>query len=214
MTESQCSALGQFEGVGGEVSCARQPWLKASPNTRVQRTRLRSPLTRRPLGRGGDLASAGVLRIALVLALPVAVVACAGGNSVRVESSATVESQVLGRDQAYAQAWLKGDWESVAAIVAPEYWGVGDDFSWDFAKLKEEFPKAKAIAYTSEKPQVRQLAPGLALLNRVTSMRETYAGTDISGRYWVSEIWTLRDGRWLLLVEQEVLLQPGATAGP
>ena len=82
------------------------------------------------------------------------------------------------------------------------------------AKLKEEFPKAKATAYRNEPPHAKQLGPGLVLLNRATAMRETYAGADISGRYWISEIWTLRDGRWLLLVEQEIPLQPVPTAGP
>jgi hypothetical protein len=55
MTKSQCSALGQFEKGGVEVSFAQQLWRKASPNTRVQRTRSspsapHSPLTRCPLG--------------------------------------------------------------------------------------------------------------------------------------------------------------------
>jgi hypothetical protein len=55
MKKSQCSALGQFKEAGVEVSFAQQLWRKASPNTRVQRTRsspsaLRSPLTRCPLG--------------------------------------------------------------------------------------------------------------------------------------------------------------------
>ena len=160
------------------------------------------------------MAYPGARRLGSMAAVLVALIACAGPPSGRVESSATVESQVLARDQEYAEAWLRGDWETVAVIVAPEYWGVGDDFSWDLAKLREEFPKAKAIAYKNEAPHVKQLGPDLALLNRVTTMRETYAGADISGRYWISEIWTLRDGRWLLLVEQEIPLQPGPTAGP
>jgi hypothetical protein len=37
-------------------------------------------------------------------------------------------------------------------------------------------------------------------------MRETYAGQDISGRYWSSDVWVRRGGRWLLLVEQELPL--------
>jgi len=37
-------------------------------------------------------------------------------------------------------------------------------------------------------------------------MRETYGDRDISGRYWHGDIWLRRDGRWVLLVEQEVWL--------
>ena len=50
MTESQCSALGQFEKSGVEGSFAQRLWREASPNTRMQRTRSRSPLMRYPLG--------------------------------------------------------------------------------------------------------------------------------------------------------------------
>ncbi len=37
-------------------------------------------------------------------------------------------------------------------------------------------------------------------------MQETFDGEDISGRY-CSNVWVLRKGRWLLLVEQEVRLR-------
>ncbi len=55
MTESQCAALGQVGKVGVELPFDQQLWRKASPNTRVQRTRPsasppHSPLMRRPLG--------------------------------------------------------------------------------------------------------------------------------------------------------------------
>jgi hypothetical protein len=35
-------------------------------------------------------------------------------------------------------------------------------------------------------------------------MQETFDGEDISGRYCASNVWVLRKGRWLLLVDQEV----------
>ena len=147
------------------------------------------------------------MRLVLTLAVLLATIDCAGASSARVESGSTIEGQILPRDREYEEAWLRADWKKVAALVAPDYWGVGDDFSWDFAKLQEEFPKVKALEYKDEAPQVKQLSPGLVLLNRITRMRETYAGADISGRYWISEIWVHRSGRWLLLVEQEVLIQ-------
>jgi hypothetical protein len=101
---------------------------------------------------------------------------------------------------------------SIATIVAPEYLAAGDGFSWDLAKLGEEFPKTRALAHKNEVPHLKVLGPGLVLLYRATTMRETYAGADISGRYWISEIWTLGDGRWLLLVEQEIPLPAHPTA--
>ena len=59
---------------------------------------------------------------------------------------------------------------------------------------------------------MKLLAPDLALVNYVMWMRETYDGKDMSGRYWYSQIWVRREGRWLLLVEQELPMPSGAEA--
>ena len=66
-----CPALGQFEKASVEASCVQQLWLKASPNTRMQRTRSsasppRSPLMRSPLGGSGRCSVA--LLVALIVA--------------------------------------------------------------------------------------------------------------------------------------------------
>ena len=66
MTESQCPALGQFERSGVEVSFAQRRWRKASPNTRMQRTRSRSPLMRYPLG--GSKLLLGLVLVGTVVA--------------------------------------------------------------------------------------------------------------------------------------------------
>ena len=59
MTESSCPAVAQLEEAGVEPSYVQQLWRKASPNTRMQRTRSsasppHSPLMRNPLGRQGS----------------------------------------------------------------------------------------------------------------------------------------------------------------
>ena len=54
---------------------------------------------------------------------------------------------------------------------------------------------------------MKQLSPGVLLVSNVATVRETYNGQDISGRYLSSVVSVLRDGKWLLLVEQEIPLK-------
>jgi Domain of unknown function (DUF4440) len=103
-------------------------------------------------------------------------------------------------------AYRRGDWAALQALVAPDYSGITEDFEWDFASLKREFPKIRLIDSKVERQRVKLLSPDLILVNEVFTMSETFDGEDISGRYCSSNVWVRRNGRWLLLVEQEVRL--------
>jgi hypothetical protein len=123
------------------------------------------------------------------------------------EVSEADKSAILSLDRRYAEAWKQSDWATVAVLVAPDYWGAGEGFSWDFQKLREAFPKIKLLEYRNEPPSVKALGRDAILVNYITRMRETDDGVDISGRYWYSQIWVRRAGAWRLLVEQEVPLR-------
>jgi hypothetical protein len=86
-------------------------------------------------------------------------------------------------------------------ITAP-----GRGSSGIFTALQREFPKIHLSEFHLERQRVKPLSPDLILVNDTFTMRETYAGQDISGRYWSSDVWVRRGGRWLLLVEQELPL--------
>ena len=210
---------------GSSVASGRSPNASGrSPNTRVQRTRsspsaLRAPLTRRPLGSAKGLRARPQRAVfaALPLLVMCALAACArrgekrspgaGGQS----GSELVAAEVLARAHEYDEAWLRGDWPAAEAMLAADYY-VFDGVEGDLARLRQEFPKIKTLEYKQEQPHVKILAADLILVNHVMQMRETYDGKDISGRYWYSQIWVRREGRWLLLVEQELPMPSGAEA--
>ena len=117
---------------------------------------------------------------------------------------------VIAAEKLYAEAYLHRDWKAAAVLLAPDYYVNAEGVEGDFAKLKEEFPKIQLFDYqVLSEPRVKSLAPDLALYNDTETMRETYAGRDISGHYWHGDIWVRRNGRWLLLVEQEGRLREG-----
>jgi len=110
-------------------------------------------------------------------------------------------------DATLTDAYLRKDWAALSAIIAPDYYASGDGFEWGFADLQREFPKIQLADFHIERQRVKQLAPGVLLVSDVATVRETYGGQDISGRYLSTDVWVQRDGKWLLLVEQEIPLK-------
>ncbi|HTV58791.1 MAG TPA: nuclear transport factor 2 family protein [Verrucomicrobiae bacterium] len=121
------------------------------------------------------------------------------------DRDSTVEGAEL--DRRLTDTYLRHDSTALADLVAPDYYGTGEGFEWDFAALQREFPKIHLSELHLERQRVKRLAPHLVLVNDFVTMREIYGDQDISGRYWSSDIWVQRNGRWLLLVEQEVPLK-------
>jgi hypothetical protein len=120
-------------------------------------------------------------------------------------ADASSEGAVL--DHQLTEVYLRQDWAALEKMTAPDYSGFALDEQWDFAALKREFPKIHLQDFHVESQQIKSLSPDLVLVSDVLMMHETYAGQDISGRYWSSDIWVRRNGKWLLLVEQEVPLK-------
>ena len=110
-------------------------------------------------------------------------------------------------DGRLADIYLHKDALALAVIVAPDYYCSGDGFEWNREDLLREFPKINLSEFHIERRKVKQLSPRLLLINDIVSIRETYSGRDISGRYANSDIWVRRGGQWFLLVEQEIRLR-------
>jgi hypothetical protein len=125
-----------------------------------------------------------------------------------LEPTPAVKAAVLGASARLTQIYEARDLGALIALVAPDYLGSAPGFEWDLAKLKEEFPKIHLHEFHGETPTLKQLAPNLVLLNQDASIRESYDGQDISGRYRMTTIWVHRGGHWCLLFEQEIPL-PG-----
>ena len=136
---------------------------------------------------------------------------CGNHGSASRESETTAppatEATAVTLDTSLTNAYLHQDWNTLSAIVAPDYYGVGDGIEWDYAALKREFPKIHLVEARAEYRHVKSLGPDMLLINENMTIRETYDGHDISGRYAMSDIWVRRNGAWFLLVEQELPLK-------
>ena len=132
----------------------------------------------------------------------------AGNNSTDVSMAAKdpAVADVLALDHKYWEAERLKDWPAVVALVAPDYYSIGEDFESDYKELQSEFPKIQLYDYHIGSPHVRRLSNDSILVSYVATMHETYDGKDISGRYWCSTLWVQRNKKWLLLVEEEVRL--------
>jgi hypothetical protein len=128
-------------------------------------------------------------------------------NSREVSMDDDVTEVGVNLDKQLAEAYHQGNWAQLERLVAPDYSGITEDFEWDFASLKREFPKIRLSEWRIERQRIKRLASDLILVNNIFWMQETFDGQDISGRYCSSNVWVRRNERWLLLVEQEVRLR-------
>jgi ketosteroid isomerase-like protein len=158
------------------------------------------------------------------LSFAVAVLVSCGAKSVALagdlhQSSkqatvASLRAEILAMDDRLAKIYRTGDLPGLKALYAPDYLGYwAGQRAADLATVQREFPKVKLLEFHRDFAVVKELAPGVALLNEDGTMRETYNGVDVSGRYHYTTIWIKRAGRWRLLFEQEVpfaVLSPSA----
>jgi hypothetical protein len=103
-------------------------------------------------------------------------------------------------------AYRRRSWPGVDSLLADDYLGVAPGVEWDRAALRHEFPNIRLESLRSDSAIVRTLGPGVLLLDEDATMRESYAGEDISGRYRLTTAWVLRAGQWKLAFEQEIPL--------
>ena len=118
---------------------------------------------------------------------------------------------VLALDRQYWEAEKAGDWASLSALVAAEYYGVGDGVEIDRQGMQQDFPKIKLLEYKLNTSHVRLVGPDLAVVSYTGRMKECFGGQDISGQYWYSTTWRHRDTDWKLVIEEEVRLDPPTT---
>jgi hypothetical protein len=95
-------------------------------------------------------------------------------------------------------------------MLAPGYLGTAPGLSWNLDSLRAAFPRIHFITWRRDQATVKELSPGTLLVNDDGWLTESYDGQDISGRYRLTEVWVRRDGRWLLLFEQEMPLPAGS----
>ncbi len=107
---------------------------------------------------------------------------------------------ILARSERWMQAWVKQDRAVLEDSMAP-----------DFALIVSAMPDQRmerdrwlatcdryvCTRFAYDGVQVRELAPGLAVMSAIGDQRATLGDVDRSGRFFVTDVWRLGgDGRW------------------
>jgi hypothetical protein len=184
----------------GPVITQRSPW-----RPRQKRGALGRPGTAR------NLVGPTKRRFSASIPLLVGVLACAGcpPSPQRADLGLppdSARSVGLALADQLSAAYKRSDWPTVATMVAPDYLGTAPGLTWTLDSLQAGFPKIHFIAWRLDAATVKELSPGVLLVNEDGRLTETYDGQDISGQYRMTDVWVQRGPRWLLLFEQEVPL--------
>jgi ketosteroid isomerase-like protein len=97
-------------------------------------------------------------------------------------------------------AWLSGDRAVLEAILAPDYALIVS------ARPHQRFERQAwldtcetyiATSFAYRDVQVRELAPGIAVMSGIAVQEATLDGTDRSGEFWIVDVWRRNpDGAW------------------
>ncbi len=119
-------------------------------------------------------------------------------NAGSTKNSDPATAAILAADRRYWGAQKKGDWPLIAALLAPEYYGVSADLELNRDDLARDLAKTKLLDYELQRARVRLVRPDLAVVSYTGRMKEIFDGQDISGRYWYSTTWVLQNHEWKL----------------
>ena len=98
--------------------------------------------------------------------------------------------------QQWMDAWMARDRAALEGFLAPEFALVGAAFPGRSTEreawLEIALSDYRAESCTFADPLVRPVAsgpPGVAAMNAVWTQVARYGGNDLSGRYWIADLW-------------------------
>jgi hypothetical protein len=130
------------------------------------------------------------------------------GNESTGLTTDSLRSLGLGLSDRLSDGYKRGDWPTVAGMLATDYLGTAPGVQWNLDSLQSAFHTIHFVAFHRDDALVKAVAPGILLVNEDGVLTESQSGQDISGRYRFTNIWVQRGGQWLLAVEQEIPLTP------
>lgn len=139
--------------------------------------------------------------------LLMACLACAAlwGASQKAQAQGMTEQKVIQLEHDLANAWLKGDVDTVGRYEAMDYVFTGPDGtrtgrSDDVSDVKTGNFKADAIDFDDLKVYVYGNAA--VVTGKVTLKNCKYRSQDISGQYHFTDTWARTNGAWQIVASQ------------
>jgi uncharacterized protein (TIGR02246 family) len=118
--------------------------------------------------------------------------------------AASVEAEIRAVEQARRRAYLAGDYDTVAALLADDFFltnaqGLTRDKKGVIALFRSGDLRVQSLDFS----EVAVRASGdVAVVTGRSTVVETYRGEDRSGDQRFTRVYVRRDGRWLLWVYQ------------
>jgi uncharacterized protein (TIGR02246 family) len=125
-------------------------------------------------------------------------------------ASPGVEVEIRAVEDARRRAYLAGDYETVAKLLADDFFltnaqGVVRDKAGVVALWKSGDMVVSSLAFSD---LVIRAAGPVAVVTGTSTVVETYKGEDRSGDQRFTRVYVKRDGRWLLWVYQLTRIAP------
>ena len=107
---------------------------------------------------------------------------------------------VISTSKRWMQAWINQDRATLESILAPDYAlivSTGPDHRFERGDwLTTAVGPYVCTRFAYEAIQVRAIADDLMAMSAIADFDASMAGIDRSGRFFVTDLWRRRDGRW------------------
>ena len=124
---------------------------------------------------------------------------------------------ILDRSNAWMQAWVEQDRDILEDCLAPDYALIVSampEGRMDRALWLATCDRYVCTSFAYRGVQVRELAPGLAVMSAIADQRATLGDVDRSGSFFLTDVWRLEpDGQWRVCARYSSHPEPaGASA--
>jgi ketosteroid isomerase-like protein len=108
-------------------------------------------------------------------------------------------------EEGWNEAWMKKDVKALDLLYATEY--IHTDENGKLINKKQDIDDVASGSFKFLSPSVLSdikvnLYGNMAVVNGINSMKATYNGKDISGKYRFTDVFVKRDGRWQCVSSQ------------
>jgi ketosteroid isomerase-like protein len=121
------------------------------------------------------------------------------------QTSTSLVEEFTKIEEGWNEAWMKKDVKALDLLYATEY--IHTDENGKLINKKQDIDDVASGSFKFLSPSVLSdikvnLYGNMAVVNGINSMKATYNGKDISGKYRFTDVFVKRDGRWQCVSSQ------------
>ena len=129
-----------------------------------------------------------------------------------------IAATILARSDRWMQAWVRQDRAVLEDSLAPDFAlivSANPNQLFDRARWLATCDVYRSSSFAYRDVQVRELAPGFAVMSAIADFKAELSGVDRSGSFFLTDAWRLEsDGAWRVCARYSSHPEPAGASAP